>query len=77
MIARTERLHPTRFRAVVIERFPGLKLMISHSGGLIPKQIERCQSHREMAQRRIATATLYTALWDNRCTISDIGYFFA
>ncbi|ODU67145.1 MAG: amidohydrolase [Novosphingobium sp. SCN 66-18] len=44
------------YRADVFDRFPDLKLMISHGGGPIPYQIGRWRSHREMAraQGRIA-----------------------
>jgi 4-oxalmesaconate hydratase len=44
------------YRAEVFERFPDLKLMISHGGGPIPYQAGRWRSHREMAraQGRIA-----------------------
>lgn len=38
------------YRANVFERFPDLKLMISHGGGPIPYQIGRWRSHREMAR---------------------------
>ena len=35
------------YRAEVFERFPNLKLMISHGGGAIPYQVSRWRSHRE------------------------------
>jgi 4-oxalmesaconate hydratase len=38
------------YRARVFDRFPGLKLMISHGGGAIPYQVGRWRSHREMAR---------------------------
>ena len=38
------------YRAGVFERFPDLKLMISHGGGPIPYQVGRWRSHREMAR---------------------------
>jgi 4-oxalmesaconate hydratase len=38
------------YRAGVFERFPNLKLMISHGGGAIPYQAGRWRSHREMAR---------------------------
>lgn len=38
------------YRANVFERFPDLKLMISHGGGPIPYQVGRWRSHREMAR---------------------------
>lgn len=38
------------YRAGVFDRFPDLKLMISHGGGAIPYQIGRWRSHREMAR---------------------------
>lgn len=38
------------YRAGVFDRFPDLKLMISHGGGPIPFQIGRWRSHREMAR---------------------------
>jgi 4-oxalmesaconate hydratase len=45
------------YRANLFDRFPDLKLMISHGGGPIPYQIGRWRSHREMAraQGRIAS----------------------
>ena len=38
------------YRAGVFDRFPDLKLMISHGGGPIPYQVGRWRSHREMAR---------------------------
>jgi 4-oxalmesaconate hydratase len=38
------------YRAGVFDRFPGLKLMVSHGGGPIPYQVGRWRSHREMAR---------------------------
>ena len=38
------------YRAGVFDRFPTLKLMISHGGGPIPFQVGRWRSHREMAR---------------------------
>jgi 4-oxalmesaconate hydratase len=38
------------YRAGVFDRFPSLKLMISHGGGAIPYQVGRWRSHREMAR---------------------------
>jgi 4-oxalmesaconate hydratase len=38
------------YRAGVFERFPSLKLMISHGGGAIPYQVGRWRSHRETAR---------------------------
>ncbi len=38
------------YRSGVFERFPTLKLMVSHGGGAIPYQIGRWRSHREMAR---------------------------
>jgi len=38
------------YRAGVFERFPSLKLMVSHGGGAIPYQVGRWRSHREMAR---------------------------
>ncbi len=38
------------YRANVFDRFPDLKLMISHGGGPIPFQAGRWRSHREMAR---------------------------
>ena len=35
------------YRAGVFDRFPQLKLMISHGGGAIPYQVARWRSHRE------------------------------
>ena len=35
------------YRAGVFDRFPDLKLMISHGGGAIPYQVSRWRSHRE------------------------------
>ncbi len=40
------------YRANVFDRFPDLKLMISHGGGAIPYQVGRWRSHREMARDR-------------------------
>ena len=44
------------YKAGVFERFPDLKLMISHGGGAIPYQVGRWRSHREMARaaRRVS-----------------------
>jgi len=36
------------YRAGVFERFPNLKLLISHGGGAIPYQVGRWRSHREL-----------------------------
>lgn len=38
------------YRAGVFDRFPSLKLLISHGGGPIPFQVGRWRSHREMAR---------------------------
>jgi 4-oxalmesaconate hydratase len=38
------------YRAGVLERFPSLKLMISHGGGAMPYQVGRWRSHRELAR---------------------------
>lgn len=38
------------YRAGVFEKFPTLKLMISHGGGAIPYQVGRWRSHRETAR---------------------------
>lgn len=38
------------YRASVFDRFPNLKLMISHGGGAIPYQVGRWRSHRERAR---------------------------
>jgi 4-oxalmesaconate hydratase len=38
------------YRAGVFERFPPLKLMVSHGGGAVPYQVGRWRSHREMAR---------------------------
>ena len=35
------------YRAGVFDRFPTLKLMVSHGGGAIPYQVSRWRSHRE------------------------------
>jgi 4-oxalmesaconate hydratase len=36
------------YRAGVFDRYPSLKLMVSHGGGAIPYQVGRWRSHREM-----------------------------
>jgi len=38
------------YRAGVFDRFPELKILVSHGGGAIPYQIGRWRSHREMAR---------------------------
>jgi 4-oxalmesaconate hydratase len=38
------------YRAGVFDRFPGLKLMMSHGGGAIPYQVGRWRSHRESSR---------------------------
>lgn len=38
------------YRAGVFDRFPSLRLLISHGGGAIPYQISRWRSHRERAR---------------------------
>nr|WP_087573034.1 amidohydrolase family protein [Sphingomonas sp. CDS-1] len=38
------------YRAGVFDRFPSLKIMVSHGGGPIPYQVGRWRSHREMAR---------------------------
>lgn len=38
------------YRAGVFDKFPSLKLLISHGGGAIPYQVGRWRSHREMAR---------------------------
>lgn len=38
------------YRAGVFDRFPSLKLMISHGGGAMPYQVGRWRSHREMSR---------------------------
>ena len=38
------------YRADVFDRFPSLRLMVSHGGGAIPYQIGRWRSHRERAR---------------------------
>jgi 4-oxalmesaconate hydratase len=38
------------YRAGVFDRFPSLKLLVSHGGGAIPYQVGRWRSHRELAR---------------------------
>jgi 4-oxalmesaconate hydratase len=38
------------YRAGVFDRFPDLKMMISHGGGAIPYQVGRWRSHRQLAR---------------------------
>jgi len=44
-------------RSEVFDRFPKLKLMISHGGGSIPYQVGRWRSNRVMGQARSATVS--------------------